>query len=134
MTLATSVYFHKHENFNGLLCAYESGRHIPFDIRRVFIVTAKAGDKRGEHAHKQCTQLLVCISGKIIVICDDGSSINQHVLDNVGTGLLIPNGIWAEQEYMVDGAVLMVLCDRGYEEEDYIRNYDDFKAFIGTKE
>ena len=51
----------------------------------------------------------------------------------MGLGLLIPPGVWTKQEYMVDGAVLMVLCDRSYEVDDYIRDYNDFKAYFGLK-
>jgi dTDP-4-dehydrorhamnose 3,5-epimerase-like enzyme len=131
MTSATAVHFKKYEDTNGVLCVYEGGQQVSFDIRRVFTVSARAGDIRGDHAHKQCTQLMVCVSGKIRVSCDDGSEATWHVLDNMGAGLLVPPGIWAREEYMTDGAVLMVLCDRGYEAEDYIRDYNDYKTFIG---
>ena len=61
MTTVTKIRFNKFEDPNGVLCVYEGGRQVPFDIRRVFSVTAEAGDIRGDHAHKQCTQLLVCL-------------------------------------------------------------------------
>jgi len=131
MTSATAVHFRKFEDTNGMLCVYEGGQQVPFDIRRVFTVSAKAGDTRGDHAHKQCTQLLICVSGKIRVSCDDGLAVTEHLLDNMGEGLLVPPGIWAKEKYMTEGAVLMVLCDRGYEAEDYLRDYNDFKTFIG---
>lgn len=131
MPAATEIHFKKHEDSSGMLCAYESGQQIPFDVRRVFTVSARAGDVRGNHAHKQCTQLLVCVSGKIRVDCDDGAVITHHLLDNMGMGLLIPPGLWAKEEYLEEGSVLMVLCDRGYEVEDYIRDYSEFKTFVG---
>jgi dTDP-4-dehydrorhamnose 3,5-epimerase-like enzyme len=130
---ATIINFLVHTDINGNLCAYESGQHVPFDIRRIFTVSAKAGDIRGEHAHKKCTQLLVCASGKIRVACDDGFVTEEYILDNMGIGLLIPPGIWTREEFMVDNPVLMVLCDQGYE-EDYIRNYSDFKLYLASKE
>jgi dTDP-4-dehydrorhamnose 3,5-epimerase-like enzyme len=92
------------------------------------------GDIRGNHAHKQCLQLLICVSGQIRVSCDDGSFVIHHLLDSMNCGLLVPPGIWAREEYMTDGAVLMVLCDRSYEEGDYIRDYNDFKKFVGHRE
>lgn len=134
MALVTSIQFPKYADPNGVLCVFESGRHVPFDVRRVFTVSARVGNIRGDHAHKKCTQLLVCVSGKIRVACDDGSVVTQHLLDNMGEGLLIPPGVWAKEDYVVDDAVLMVLCDRGYEAEDYIRDYNDFKAFLESKE
>jgi hypothetical protein len=129
MAQATIINFKKYVNGNGVLAVFEGGQNIPFDIRRVFTVTAATDDIRGDHAHKQCTQLLICVAGKIRVICDNGSHIQDYLLDNMGIGLLIPPRIWAKQEYL-DDSVLMVLCDRGYEDEDYIREYDVYKEFI----
>lgn len=131
MPNATSIHFPKHEEDNGSLCVYESRQQVPFDIRRVFSVSARRGDVRGEHAHKKCTQLLVCVFGKVRVTCDDGEVASEHLLDGMQTGVLVPPGIWSKQEYMTDGAVLMVLCDRGYESDDYIRDYINFKLFRG---
>ena len=130
---ATVIHFKKYEDVNGVLCVYESGQHVPFDIQRVFTVSAKANDTRGDHAHKQCTQLLICVSGKVRVICDDGTAVTQHVLDSMGVGLFVPPGIWAIEEYISNDAVLMVLCDRKYEENDYIRSYEEFKYIIKNR-
>jgi dTDP-4-dehydrorhamnose 3,5-epimerase-like enzyme len=116
---------------NGILCVYESGKQVPFDIRRVFTVSAMAGDVRGNHAHRQCSQLLICTVGEIRVACDNGVEVSHHLLNGVDCGLLVPPGIWAREDYMTDGAVLMVLCDRIYEEDDYIRDYDEFKSVAG---
>jgi dTDP-4-dehydrorhamnose 3,5-epimerase-like enzyme len=131
MTSATAIHFKKFEDPNGVLVVYEGGQQVPFDMRRVFTVSARVGDTRGDHAHKQCTQLLICVSGKIRVSCNDGAVVTQHLLENMDAGLLVPPGIWAREEYITDGAVLMVLCDRGYEAEDYLRDYNDFKTFVG---
>lgn len=130
---ATIINFPLHGDENGVLCVCECGKNVPFDVRRVFTVSAKAGDIRGDHVHKRCTQLLVCVSGKIRVTCDDGLVVTQHLLDHMGVGLLVPPGIWAKEEYLLDDAVLMVLCDRGYEAEDYIRDYADFKMFLASR-
>lgn len=130
---ATLIEFPMHGNENGILSVYECGKHVPFDVQRVFVVSAMAGDIRGEHAHRRCAQLLVCVSGKISVVCDDGLSVNQHLLDSMNCGLLVPPGIWAREEYVTDGAVLMVLCDQRYEAEDYIRDYGEFKNFIESE-
>jgi dTDP-4-dehydrorhamnose 3,5-epimerase-like enzyme len=134
MTEATPIRFNSVEAPGGVLCVYESGKQVPFVMQRVFTVSATAGNARGDHAHRQCTQLLVCVAGKIRVSCDNGRSVKDYLLDNMGAGLLVPPGVWARQEYLDDGAVLMVLCDRGYEAEDYIRDYGEFKEFLGLQE
>ena len=134
MSRPISVQFPTHEDATGRLSVYEAGQSVPFDIKRVFTVTAAAGESGGDHAHKRCTQLLVCVSGKIRVTCDDGSKVSDFLLDSTRMGLLMPPGIWARQEYLSEGATLMVLCDRFYEVEDYIRDYHDFEVFCRTGE
>lgn len=128
------ISFPRYLDPNGVLCVFESGIQLPFEIRRVFTVSALLGDLRGDHAHKECTQLLVCVSGQIRVTCDDGLLVTNHLLQSMCDGLLIPPGIWAREEYLTDGAVLMVLCDSKYDEAEYIRDYDNFKKFVAQRE
>lgn len=118
---------------NGQLSVYQSGVDVPFEIRRVFNVVSSRGEVRGNHAHKKCTQLLVCVSGMIDVTTDDGCRTKNYRLAEIGKGLLLRPMVWARQEYLSDGSVLMVLCDRPYEEEDYVRDHRDFLKLIGKK-
>jgi dTDP-4-dehydrorhamnose 3,5-epimerase-like enzyme len=127
------IHTQKYVDDNGCLCVFENGRDVPFNISRVFTVSAQKGDLRGQHAHKACVQLLVCVYGEIRVTCDDGVDVTAHTLSSMSEGLVVPSGVWAEQEYLMDNSVLMVLCDRGYEPEDYIREYNEFRAFIESR-
>jgi dTDP-4-dehydrorhamnose 3,5-epimerase-like enzyme len=117
---------------NGNLVFIESIKHVPFSITRVFMVTGVAGAIRGRHAHKQCTQFMICTHGSVNVKCDDGLRTVTHELNKPDIGLLVPPGIWAEQLYLSEPSGLTVLCDRPYEVEDYIRNYDEFKIYVET--
>ena len=110
---------------NGDLVVIE-GNIIPFNMSRVFTVRASKDSVRGEHAHRHCSQLLICTNGAVEVKCDDISTTEIYVLDKPNFGLLIAPGIWADQKYIEDNTTLTVLCDRPYEEADYIRKYDDF--------
>lgn len=112
------------------LSVYEAQTHVPFPIRRVFVVSAETACDRGFHAHRQCQQLLVCLKGKSVLTVDDGSSRKTYTLDNSGKGILIPAGLWGEQTYTPD-TVLMVMADQPYDESDYIRDYNDFKKYRG---
>ena len=115
---------------NGDLVAVEGESNvIPFSIKRVFNVRAQKGNIRGKHAHRQCSQLLICTNGSIEVKCDDGNTNELYVLDKPNFGLLIAPGVWAEQRYMENNTILTVLCNRPFEEVDYLRNYEDFKIF-----
>ena len=102
---------------------------VPFSISRVFAVRAGPNVTRGHHAHKLCNQLMVCLYGRCNVFCADGISKQAFLLDRADKALLVPFGIWAEQHYLETDTVLIVLCDQPYEEQDYIRNYDDFLEF-----
>lgn len=124
------VPFPRYEDVNGVLSVYEGGRHVPFDIQRVFTVNASRAQVRGHHAHKQCAQLLVCLLGRVRVLCDDGTTVTQYLLDAGGEGVYVGPGVWAWQEYLADATVLMAFCDQPYDAEDYIRDYDEFKRFI----
>lgn len=119
---------------SSVLSVYEHGQHVPFDITRVFTVTANAGEVRGEHAHKRCTQLMVCLTGSIKVSIDTGTGQNEYVLEDSSAGLLVPVGNWVKLEYMSERATLMVLCDRVYEADDYLHTHEDFMEFIGKKD
>lgn len=118
-----------HARDDGELVVIEYGETLPFPALRVFTVRAVQGAVRGRHAHKQCSQFLVCVHGSIEVECDDGNSKAVFLLDSGNIGLLVPPTIWARETYVTADAVLAVLCDRGYEADDYVRDYDDFLAW-----
>jgi dTDP-4-dehydrorhamnose 3,5-epimerase-like enzyme len=113
---------------DGDLYVMQAGAEVPFELIRVFVVRAEAGATRGQHAHRRCSQLLVCVSGVVDVTCEDGAGTAHFVLDTPKRGLLVPPTIWAEQQYSQPHSTLMVLCDRPYEAEDYIRDYSEFRA------
>jgi len=121
------------ENNGDLVVAEEQSREVPFSIARIFNVRAQKGDVRGEHAHRLCTQILICTNGAIEVSCDDSSATQVYVLDQPNYGLLIKPGIWTKQKYLEDNTVLTALCDRHFEENDYIHNYYDFKVYCETQ-
>ena len=115
---------------NGSLVIAESNNElIDFEIKRVFNVRASIGDVRGQHAHHRCSQLLICSFGSIEVKCSDSLSSEIYILDEPNIGMLIEPGIWAEQKYLENDSILTVICDRLYEESDYIQDYDEFIAY-----
>ena len=132
MLFRSVIELPRHFAVNGDVVVMETVTHIPFIIARVFVVLAPSGAIRGQHAHKQCAQFLTCPAGRVDVMCDDGLEKATYVLDQPGLGLLVPPSIWAQQTYQAAGSVLTVLCDRPYEAEDYIRDYEEFIAYRMT--
>lgn len=110
----------------GELTVYEGNKNIPYNISRIFVVSSSEGKKRGSHAHIACSQLIVCMTGKCLIKCDDGNQSKEFILDKSSQGILIPPMIWAEQVYLEDNSNIMVICDRPYEEDDYIKEYQKF--------
>ena len=96
------------------------------EVDRLFTVTAGPDVIRGGHAHRHCHQALSVMNGQVEVRCFDGCSHRNFLLSRDSGMLVIPPGIWAEQCYLEAGSVLLVLCDRPYEPEDYIHNRDEF--------
>ena len=120
----------KIENNQGNLTVVQSKQNVPFDIKRVFyLYDIPGGEARGAHAHKQCHQFLVAVSGCFDVALDDG--VNQRVvtLNRPFYGLHIPPGIWAAEQEFSSGSVCLVLASETFNEEDYIRDYEQFKAY-----
>jgi dTDP-4-dehydrorhamnose 3,5-epimerase-like enzyme len=114
------------EKEQGILRIFES-ENLPFIVKRVFsVVNAKGGSKRGQHAHKKCNQLICCVAGEVNLICDDGKTQVGRFLSPKAEAILVPSGVWAEQDYLKDNSVIIVFCDQPYDEQDYIRDYDEY--------
>jgi dTDP-4-dehydrorhamnose 3,5-epimerase-like enzyme len=114
----------------GLLVALEQDSGPPFPIKRVYyIFETQPGVVRGNHAHIMLKQLLICVSGSCTIDTEtpDGQRQRQK-LSGALSGLLIEGLVWREMRDFSPGAVLLVLADNVYDESDYIRDYDHFKA------
>ena len=111
----------------GNLSLVENDRDIPFSIKRVFwIYDVPGGENRGGHAHKELYQFIVASSGSFHVNVTDGEKKHTYFLNHPYIGVLIPPGHWATQEDFSSGAVCLVMTSDYYDEDDYIRNYEDF--------
>lgn len=115
---------------DGELVVFEGASDaVPFAIARVFTVSAPKGAVRGRHAHRACSQLMLCASGDIGVACTDGVQTQSFRLNRGNLGLLVPPSIWAEETWHQANSVLLVLCDRAYDEVDYVRDMETFLAW-----
>ena len=127
----TIVDFLQHGDDRGTLIALEEMKNIPFEIRRVYYMyDTKEGVRRGFHAHKKLKQVLICVKGQCKILLDDGKEKEVVLLDRPDKGLLIESHLWREMFDFSEDAVLMVLASELYDEADYIRNYDEFIAYV----
>ncbi len=116
-----------HGDDRGSLIALEENHNIPFDIKRVYyIFDTKQDIRRGYHAHKNLTQMAICLNGSCKFMLDDGKTKEHITLESPNKGLLLSGLIWREMYDFSQDCVLIVLADAHYDEDDYIKNYDDF--------
>jgi dTDP-4-dehydrorhamnose 3,5-epimerase-like enzyme len=102
---------------------------VPFEIKRVYyLYDVPAGAERGGHAHKKLQQFLVALAGSFDVVLNDGKNEQTITLNKPFEGLLITNGIWRELKNFSSGAVCLVVASDVFEEEDYIRDFEEFLA------
>lgn len=117
----------------GNLTVGEFGNQIPFEVKRYFVVyQVPLVEVRGEHAHLQCHQFLVCLRGRISVIGDDGMRREEYVLDRPDVGFYMPPLTWGTQYKYSPDAVLLVFASHYYDNADYIRDYEEFRKYVGA--
>lgn len=127
MALANLIHLSVLGDERGSLIALEGNKNIPFDIKRIYyIYGTKTGVSRGFHAHKALKQVAIAVSGSCHFILDNGVEREDILLNNPAQGLLIESFMWREMHDFSDDCVLMVLANQLYDEDDYIRNYDEF--------
>ena len=123
--------FQPHGDERGQLVALEEFKDIPFRIKRVYYMydTLK-GVVRGKHAHRSLEQILVCIHGTCKVLLDDGNERKVVPLEKPYEGVYVPKYLWREMYDFSEDAVLLVFASELYDEQDYIRDYDDFLQIV----
>ncbi|WP_369529840.1 sugar 3,4-ketoisomerase [Acinetobacter schindleri] len=126
MSLIQWIHFPPLGDERGSLVALEAKRNVPFDIKRVYyIFGTQKGIARGFHAHKNLKQVAVCVAGKCRMVMEDGRNKESIWLDSPTQGILITTE-WHEMHDFSEDCVLLVLASEHYDENDYIRHYEDF--------
>ena len=119
--------FHLVNDLRGNLSVGEFEKEIPFTPKRYFTVFGVPNKEvRGEHAHKECQQFLICVSGNCSVLVDDGKNREEYILDSIDKGIYLPAMTWGVQYKYSKDAVLLVFASHYYDADDYIRDYSTF--------
>ena len=123
--------FCERRDSRGALTFIEEGHDIPFSIKRIYyIYNTNLNVRRGGHAHKSLKQYLVCISGCCKVLLEDISGRKIIELKKPNEGLYVENMVWHEMYDSREGTVLLAIASDYYDENDYIRRYEDFQNII----
>lgn len=119
-----------HSDRKGNLTVVENSRTVPFEVKRAYyLYDVPGGESRGAHAHKALYQLIVAASGSFRVTLDDGRVKRTFLLNRPYQGLMVVPGIWRTIDDFSSGAVCLVLASELYDEDDYMREYEDFIRF-----
>lgn len=126
----TIIELDKHHHEKGNITVVENSATVPFEVKRsYYLYDVPGGESRGGHAHKELSQLIVAASGSFSVTLDDGKVKRTFLLNRPYQGLYIVPGIWRTLDDFSSGSVCLVLASLGYDETDYIRDYNDFIAY-----
>jgi hypothetical protein len=119
----------------GNLSFIEGGRHLPFEVRRVFyLYDVPGGETRAGHALKTCQQFIVAISGAFDVVADDGTTRSRHHLNRSYFGLYLPPLTWRELDNFSSGSVCLALASEPYDEGGYYRDYESFRRAVAEQQ
>lgn len=117
----------------GALTVAEFSKFVPFPVVRMFFVRdVPPGTMRGQHAHYRCSQYMVCVTGRLGITVADGTKEHSFEL-TPGQGIHIEPGIFATETYLDADSVMLALCDRPYEKEDYIHTKEEFLEYRAGK-
>ena len=118
----------------GSLVFAEALNQIPFSIKRIFyIFNTKNNGCRGYHAHKNNKIVLFCLQGSSLIKLDNGKEKTQYLLDKPNVGIIINNKIWHSMEKFKKNTILLAISSEKYDENDYLRNYNQFKQYLKQK-
>ena len=130
------VKFKKYSENGGYLVPFENvkrrinlGNNCPIKIKRIFFSSAKKNSFRGDHAHKLCSQLLLCVNGSIKVetIFHAKRKKNYYISRNKNYALLLPPLVWSRIYFKSTKSLLVVICDHKYDnKKEYINNFNQF--------
>ncbi len=116
------------DTVDGHLYIGEAMKHVPFKIKRFYVIN-KLSDHtsiRGKHAHKELEQYIFSINGSFTLHLDDGTKKQRLTMNHPGYGVRLGPMLWHTMSKFSNDCVILVVASDYYDENDYIRNYEDF--------
>lgn len=118
----------------GNLSFFEHPNQLPFEIARTYwIYDVQGGEQRGSHAFKEQQEFIIALSGSFDVVLNDGEKEERFTLNRSYYGLYIPKMLWRTLENFSTNSLALIVSDKSFNEQDYIRNFEDFKKLRNEK-
>lgn len=114
----------------GFIAVLEQQKQIPFAVKRTFWTYHMPEECiRGNHAHRNTQQVLICLQGTIEVTTEmPDQSRSVFILDKPSEALYLPPAAWHTMKY-TGNAIQLVLASTMYDESDYFRDYSEYKQY-----
>ena len=124
------------QDCRGNLSVAEFGIHFDFKIERIFYLSDIVhNEQRGGHAHEDLRQFVLCLSGSFEIVLDNGRhNKSSYTMSNDGIGIFINGLVWRTMSNFTNDAVMLVLCDRIYDDDVVIRDYKEYLAKLDENE
>lgn len=117
----------------GELGVLEYIKDFNFLVKRIFFLrNIDSESMRGNHSHKNLNQVIICLSGTFTIILNNGLKKETIEMNEANNFLYVDGKVWRDMKKFSKNAVMLVLCDKEYQYDDVIRNYNDF--LINLKE
>jgi len=118
----------------GNLSFFEHPNQLPFEIKRTYwIYDVPGGEMRGSHAFKEQQEFIIALSGSFDVVINNGEEEQRFSLNRSYYGLYIPKMYWRRLENFSTNSLALIVSDKPYNENDYIRNFEEFKTLLNEK-
>lgn len=128
LDIPTIIQLPKFLDKRGNLSFFESKNQIPFEISRTYwLYDVPGGEKRGSHAFKEQQEFIIALSGSFDVVLHDGQEEQKFSLNRSYYGLYIPKMYWRKLENFSTNSLALIVSDKPYNENDYIRDFETFK-------
>ena len=118
----------------GNLSFFEYPNQLPFEVERTYwIYDVPGGEVRGSHAFKEQQEFIVALSGSFDVVIHDGKEEKRFSLNRSYHGLYVPKMFWRKLENFSTNSLALIVSDKAYNENDYIRDFETFKNLVDEK-
>ena len=119
----------------GNLTFLQHPNQIPFEIKRTFwTYDVPGGEIRGGHAYYIQEEVIIALSGSFdVVITNSDGSLEKYSLKRSYYGLYLPPKTWRHIENFSTNALALHVSSEFFSEDDYIRNFEDFKILFNEK-
>lgn len=125
----SKIILPKFTDNRGELISMELIKQIPFEIERIFFIKCKNNFDRGNHAHKNCHELLIPVNGSFNLELDDGTRQETLICNQSDVGIIINPRVWLNITNIVDNCIILAICSHPYTLDENISNIHTLQQY-----